>query len=214
MKTKRVGELLQEERERRHLTVTQVATYTHIKPEFIQALENNTFAGLPPAPFVRGFVRTLCVTLGLKPENVIPLLRRDFKEEQSGHLLPNTSWSRRRPKLFGGVVGGMSIVVISVAVVSVGYVLMQWFASTQPPYLDVASPEPFSEHSGQTLVSGTTDIDAVVTINGQQASLRPDGSFSLDVDLPAGGLVTLRVQAEDSLGKSSVVEIPVRVVGD
>lgn len=211
MKTKRVGELLQEERERRHLSVAQVAAYTHIKPEFIESLENNSFSGLPPAPFVKGFVRTLCVTLGLQPDNMIALLRRDFKEVESGHLLPSDAWKKKPHRLFGGVVGWLSLLIGVVVIVAISYTGIQWFVAQQPPYLEVIEPKPFSDQSSQILVTGTTDPDAVVAVNGQIASLRPDGSFSQEVDLPSGGLITIQVEATDAKGKSSSLEIPVRV---
>lgn len=211
MKTKLVGELLREEREKDRLTIAQLAQYTKIRPEYIEALENNSFEGLPPATFVRGYVRTICTTLGINPNPVIAILRRDFTEAESGKLLPTQLGRKRKPRLFQGVVGWSALVVSAVLVAAGGYVLLQWAAAQRPPYLEIAEPEPFAEVAQTATITGLSDPDVVVLVNDQPAALRPDGSFSSEITFPQTGLITVKVSAQDAKGKRSEVELPVRV---
>ncbi len=211
MKTKPVGEFLREEREKHNLTISQLARYTKIRQEYLEAIESNAFAGLPPAPFVRGYVRTVCTTLGIQPEPVIALLRRDYTELDSGQLLPTQLRRKRKPRLFRGVVGWSALVVSAVVVAAGGYVLLQWAAAQRPPYLEVTEPEPFAEVSQTTVITGLSDPDVVVLVNDQPAALRPDGSFSTEITFPQSGLISITVSAEDAKGKREEVELPVRV---
>lgn len=211
MKTKQVGELLFEEREKHRLSIAQLAQYTKIRPEYIEALESNSFAGLPPSPFVRGYVRTICTTLGLAPDPVIALLRRDYTEAESGQLLPTQLGKRRRPRLFRGVVGWSGLVVSAVMVAAGGYVLLQWAVAQRPPYLEVSEPEPFAEVDKTAVITGLSDPDVVVLVNDQPAAIRPDGSFSTEITFPQTGLISVKISAEDAKGKRSEVELPVRV---
>ncbi len=69
-----IGDALRKARERRGLTIRQIATRTKISVPVLEALERNDISRLPGGIFGRAFVRSYASEIGLDPEQVI----RDF----------------------------------------------------------------------------------------------------------------------------------------
>ena len=109
-----VGNLLRAERERRNLSVDDVAANLRIRRALIDAIEHGRFKELPGAPYAVGFVKTYAEFLELDREEVI----RRFKSEAEGienrkelHFPRPLSESR----LPGGVLLLMSAVIAAFA---------------------------------------------------------------------------------------------------
>src|SRR4249920_3165197 len=68
------GSRLSEARERRGITLRQIASATKISVGVLEALEHNDISRLPGGIFGRAFVRSYAVEVGLDPETTI----RDF----------------------------------------------------------------------------------------------------------------------------------------
>lgn len=78
-----LGEFLRGERERRHITIEQVASATKINVKLLHALESDNYDALPAKPFVRGFVTSYTRYVGLDYREV--LARFDpYLDEKSG----------------------------------------------------------------------------------------------------------------------------------
>src|SRR5476651_178747 len=65
------GQKLREARERRGLTLRQIADATKISMITLEALERNDVARLPGGIFSRAFVRSYALEVGLDPESTI-----------------------------------------------------------------------------------------------------------------------------------------------
>lgn len=68
-----IGDALRSTRERRGLSIDQVAQDTRISPRFLEALEAEQFEELPAPVYVRGFIRSYANYLKIEPQ---PLLDR------------------------------------------------------------------------------------------------------------------------------------------
>ncbi len=68
-----LGSYLRQERERRNTSLESVAQATRIPLKSLNALERDEFHLLPAPVFVRGFLRTYAVHLGLDPKEVLAL---------------------------------------------------------------------------------------------------------------------------------------------
>jgi cytoskeletal protein RodZ len=66
-----LGEFLRQERERRGITIEQVASATKIGVRLLHSLEADQFADLPAKPFVRGFVTSYARFVGVDPHEVL-----------------------------------------------------------------------------------------------------------------------------------------------
>ena len=73
-----VGTHLRTARERRGLTIADVAARTKISPRMLRAMEDEDIAALPPPIFVRGFVRAYARELGLEPEPLVAAYAERF----------------------------------------------------------------------------------------------------------------------------------------
>lgn len=73
-----IGSTLREARVRRKLTLQQVEEDTKIRVKYVQAMENEDFDVIPSPTYVKGFLRTYCVYLGLDPQMVLDEYRSRF----------------------------------------------------------------------------------------------------------------------------------------
>jgi len=73
-----VGEYLRERRDRRGISLEEIARVTRVGSSYLQALESDRFAELPAPVFTRGFIRAYCQALGEPPEEA--LARYDGRE--------------------------------------------------------------------------------------------------------------------------------------
>lgn len=66
-----LGDYLKQAREKKGLSLEQVALQTRIQEHHLQALETEDFANLPAKVFAKGFVRSYAKTLGLDEEEAL-----------------------------------------------------------------------------------------------------------------------------------------------
>lgn len=212
MNTRTVGQLLREERSRRQLSLDALSKKTRIRLEYLQALEANEFALLPAATFVKGYIKRYAAVLGLDHKPLLALLRRDYKESAKGTLVPRefikpVLKSRRAVTSVTLVMALMA----SVFVALISYVGFQWYQLNKPPELTVAQPAEQANVSAQIVVEGQTSAEAIVNVNNQPVSLRPDGSFSSTIFIPNEGITTITVEAADRRGKTNRIQRTVYV---
>jgi len=66
-----LGEFLRQERERRGITIEQVASATKVGVKTLHALEADHYSELPAKPFIRGFVTSYCRFLGSDAKEIL-----------------------------------------------------------------------------------------------------------------------------------------------
>ncbi len=212
MKTKTIGEVLQEERERHKIDIEQLAKMTRIRQEYLEALEANNFDVLPSATFVKGYIKNYSKIFGFDHEPLLALLRRDYKESAVGTLVPREFIKPvlKKRALWTPITFAM-LGVIVVFFTLMSYVGIQWYNIQKPPQLTVTVPKENDFVSSQITVEGQTVTDAVVSVNAQPVALRPDGTFHTELYIPREGIHTITIEAIDRRGKKSVVQRPIHV---
>jgi cytoskeletal protein RodZ len=95
--TKNIGQQLLRAREARSLTLEQVATSTHMRLHYLQALENGDFNALPSVAQARGFLRTYASFLGLNPDLLLADLNVHVKEDVLAEPIPDVELFETRP---------------------------------------------------------------------------------------------------------------------
>jgi cytoskeletal protein RodZ len=202
MRTRTIGEVLQEQRAAHHISLEQLAKKTRIRAEYLDALENNQFAKLPAAAFVKGYIKTYAQAFGFEHESLLAMLRRDYKESVKGTLVPREFLKpvlkKRRSvtsiTIFMMVLGGFFLSLIS-------YVAIQWYNLQKPPFLEVVQPADQAQVAARVIIEGNTDPEALVTVNEQPVAMQPDGSFTSELVLPTQGITTITVVSTDARGK-------------
>ena len=71
-----IGALLKEEREKKGLTLEQMAKTIRLRTQIIEALESEDWNELPAQVFVKGFIRSYTQTLGLDKNTVMSLYEK------------------------------------------------------------------------------------------------------------------------------------------
>jgi cytoskeleton protein RodZ len=112
-----LGKFLRQERERRGLTVDQVASATKINIRQIHLLEADQYAELPAKPFVRGFVISYARYLGLDTKEILirfssylesKAQERPTRDQgHTGYAFDNREGSQSRTFLWAIMVGFM-----------------------------------------------------------------------------------------------------------
>ena len=75
---KTVGQIIKDARLKKRFSLKRVEDLTKIKVGFIELIEKEKWANLPPFPTVLGFVKSLATTLDLDQSFVVAVLRRDY----------------------------------------------------------------------------------------------------------------------------------------
>jgi len=66
-----IGNLLRSAREKKNVSVDEVARATRIKATYLEALENDEYSVLPGPAYITGFLRNYASYLGLHPDDVV-----------------------------------------------------------------------------------------------------------------------------------------------
>ena len=70
-----LGTYLRQQRERRQVSLQDIAAATKIQLKFLEALENDAYDQLPAAPFVVGFLRAYAQCIALDPDMILTAYR-------------------------------------------------------------------------------------------------------------------------------------------
>lgn len=212
MKTKTIGELLQAERAKHNLSLTEVAQQIKIKRRYLQALEQNEFSKLPASAFVKGYIKTYAELLGFDHQPLVALLRRDFKESAKGKLVPRDFIKPvLKKRQFWQPATFVALALAMIFLSLIGYVGFQWHQLNQPPSLTVLQPATDELVASRVKVSGETEPDSIVTVNSQPVALQPNGSFQTEVFLTREGVNTITIEAKDRQGRSTIQQRTVQV---
>jgi len=114
-----IGELLQQEREQRGITLVEVASKTKISIGMLKAIEANDFTQIPSEVFARGYVLSYAKCLGLNEKEIFERFREstaDFyakiPEAEISHPPPIQDPERKKKVSRLLTIGGFTAVVI------------------------------------------------------------------------------------------------------
>lgn len=89
-----IGTVLRRAREASGKDLETLAQQTRIKKAHLEAIERDDLRALPPGPFVKGFVLSYAKAVGLKPEQILPLLP-DIDTTPNAHAMAVSATERR-----------------------------------------------------------------------------------------------------------------------
>lgn len=212
MQTQTIGDLLRGAREKAHFTLEDLAESTHIKLEYLVALEDNNFDALPAATFIKAYIRNYARLFELDEKPLFAILRRDYEESVKGQLIPREFlYPQLKKKTLWSPIHLIFLSVMLVFVVFFSYAIWQWYQLSRPPALILISPEEDAQVNTNVIFKGHTKSDAMLTINSVPVALREDGSFETELYLPQEGVNTVTVKASDKNGKSTILQRSIQV---
>ncbi len=93
----RIGEILQEARRERGLSLHEVEQATKIRKRYLEGLEREDYSVLPDAVYVQGFLKTYANYLGLDGERLSQELKRrrsPRRERRINHVAPGSGFDK------------------------------------------------------------------------------------------------------------------------
>jgi len=206
-----VGEILSEKRKELGRSLEEIEKETKIRRKYLEALEKNNFSSLPESTIVKGFIRNYAQALAITPENVLAVFRRDFRENEKGQIIPRGMVEPLDEKSFYWTPKATLITFISLIFLSfVFFLSRQYWRFLVPPPLQVLSPQEGQVFGEKVEVSGKTDKDASIKIDGMPIMVAEDGKFKEEIVLPRGENV-VTIEAINRQGKKRLVERKIKV---
>lgn len=202
----RVGDKLRDERKRQGYTLEEVAKATRIRIGFLQAIESGDYKSLPSSAYVQGFVKNYVEFLGLPSKELLALFRREFNEKEHLGVLPE-SFTSPKDIAVNQVRIRQTIALVGIVLLSlVVYVFFQYRAAFFAPALSVDSPKENATIASQALtISGKTEPNTIVTVNGFPAVVDDSGNFKKEITVFSGP-TTITIKAVNSFEKTTIVE--------
>lgn len=207
-----VGELLKEKRLAKKLTFEDVEKAIRIRKKFLLALEENNWEKLPSTAYIKGFLRNYSSFLGLVPDEVVAIFRRQFSQKEKSGLLPaGVTKPLNAPKVRFTPYTIIVITTIAFLALFFGYLFLQYRSIVNPPNLVVDKPQ-----EGEILTSskvevlGTTDSDATVAINNQQIASSDNGKFSTTLTL-LPGINKIVIESTSKYGKKNTITRTIQI---
>ncbi len=199
---KTAGDLLKDKRLLLELTLTDVASRTKVKPEYLLALEESDFDKLPSAPVTKGFLKSYARVLHLNPDTLIAMYRRDY-DEVMGEIVPHGLIEpiAKKSRLFS-----VPFLLTIISVLSfLGFLAIQLFSWWSLPKLDLLQPIDGETYGEQITVKGVTGPEVNIRVGDQTVLVNQNGEFSLDLKYPAG-THRLLIQASTRDGKTRLLD--------
>ncbi len=205
---KTVGQILKTAREEKNFSLEQLSSLTKIDVKYIAALESDAYDRLPSETFAKGFIRNLSLRLDKKPDELVAVFRRDYRQPQDKNKQPK----RRQHFSFSFFNSQFAFFGLAILVFFV-YLGFQFRVILTPPKLEVQRPVPNSVLVSPLEIEGITSVDSVIKIN-EDTRAKPDGSghFLVRFTLPIGE-TTITIQSTNRFGRSSVIKVPITIVG-
>ncbi len=208
------GKLLLQKRESRYLSLAEAELATHIKADYLRALEEERFEALPGALYAEIYLREYARYLELEAE---PLVQRYRQRTRWPRLWQRLGQAFRRWRrvyllptilvlLILGLVGGLAWIVLANRSAPVPAASPVPTAVVEK-HLVVVYPGDRATLTGpQIVMVGQVPAGAQATVGGQLVPVRADGYFTHTIALTVGQTI-VRVQGWDDQGWSEEITL-------
>lgn len=206
-RTKTLGERLKKVREESGISLEEAGEKVQIKKEYLQALEQGTYSDLPGPVYIESFLKKYAEFLHVSSDFVLSLYhdqeKKSLKKQYHTTFSPlpkSLPKDKLNPKMIRNLL--ISLIILA-CLIYIGFVIAKIFS---PPNLTVSSPIVDMTTTAEFIdVSGQTEPEANLEINGQQIILDEDGNFSESVNLKEG-LNKIIISASKEKSKDTIIK--------
>ena len=196
-----VHELLEQALREKKISIARIAELTDIPERYVTLLITGERQGLPPAPYVRGYLIKIATALGLDGQAMWQLYRKQQELKTSGErdTLPTNRFAFRRMSKRSIWI----VVVAAIAVLAGGWWLHTVMGSG---HIDISNPAENNVvvHEAFIDVRGTVQAGDRLTINNEDVPVDRSGYFEKRLSLEPG-VNTVEFKAKRLLGKEQTV---------
>ena len=205
---KTTSEVFSSQRRVKKYSLEKIARDLRIKKEYLEALEKGEWQNLPEPPFVKGFIKSYAAYLGLDTNHMIALYRREYDEKK----YPSKIVTRRPKKIVLTYNRLLAIAIFLVIFTFIGYLTGQYLSLLSAPKLEIYSPKDDSTTSiPYVVISGQTQKDVQVAIEGMFVPIDGEGNFSYQLELEDGQNI-IEIIASKRLSPKSKATRTIRLI--
>lgn len=207
-----LGERMKKIREERRLSLVEISKHTKIQVKYLEYIEDGVYAKLPADVYVKGFLRSYAIFMGLNELGLI----KQFEREKGIHRNIKKVADPEHigtPLNFSSLVITPKIIVVSsillLVVSSFVYLYMQVNNFVSKPRLAIMTPADGTRVEGSSVhVTGVAEKDALVFMNDQPVLVSEKGEFSEDVGLKPGVNI-INIKARSKFDKEAMESISI-----
>jgi len=198
-----LGEKLRQVRRFKNLKIEDIAKKINIRSEYLIALEEEHFENLPAGLYGKNFLKEYATFLGLNPRELLKNLANKLEDQQKADPFSQKIVKKSKFLIFPKIIRN-SLITLAVLICFL-YLIFYFRQIFFPPKLEIWQPATnimLSETS--ILVTGQTEKEAEVRINGEIILNNHDGLFSQIVNLKKG-LNNIVIQAKKKYSRERMV---------
>lgn len=198
-----LGEELRRRRTFKKLGIDEVSQKLSIRREYLLAMEEENFNSLPAGLYGKNFLKKYAAFLGVESELVNKFLQEAIDDRTETNPFSQKILKRNKflifPKIIRNLAIGLGVLICFL------YLIFYFKKIVLPPELIVSQPEKnLMIKESSILVSGTTEKEAEIKINGELILNNNNGVFSQTVNLKKG-VNTLTISAKKKYSQENVV---------
>lgn len=207
LESETISERIKKARLEKNLSIKDVSQKLNIDAKYLEALEKGEIEKIPSGVYSKNFLKEYCVFLGINYKRVLDVYEKELSAKQEKDQKEIFSRQITTASNFLIVPKLIKNIIIALAVIGcffyLGYAIKNIIA---PPLLIIKNPEENFIINKKTIeVSGLTEKEAEITINGERVLSDTEGYFNKEINLKEG-LNTIIITAKKKHGKESVVQ--------
>lgn len=200
-----VGILLSQKRKSKGISLEKSSKDLSIKKEQLAALEEGLWNKLPEPAFVAGFIKNYADYLGLDSQLALALYRREFDPSKARSAKPILLIPKRlivTPQIL------INLFFAAIIVIFVGYLALQYTSILKSPQLRILTPsEDLTTTVPAIVISGQTEKETTVSVNGEFAPIDANGKFTYQLQLKDGQNIIEIIAAKRLSPKTKITRI-------
>jgi cytoskeleton protein RodZ len=207
-----LGERMKKLRSERRLSLADVSRSTKIQAKYLEYLKEGEYMKLPADVYVKGFLRSYAIFMGLNEASLIKQYEREKGIQRNIKKIVDVEENGKPIKFSSLVITPKMIIVSIVILLALGsflYLYMEVNNFISAPRLVIIKPADGAAIDGNsTHITGVAEKDALVFINDQSVMVNESGEFEEDIGLKSG-LNTINVKARSKFNKETTRSVTV-----
>lgn len=199
----KVGKILKEARSYKNLSLMEISGQINIKVEYLNALEEECYHKIPSGLYVKKYLKKYCSFLSLDYNDILKKTPY-FKENENSDPFSKKILSSFKFLVFPKIIKNTIILILILFFLL--YLVSYLSSIRKAPNLTIYSPNNNIITNDRIItITGETDRQADVYINGELVYINSDGNFSKDINLKIG-LNEIIISSQKKYSKKNIIE--------
>jgi len=175
-----VGEILQQQRINKGLTLQQIEKYTKIREQFLKAVEENNWNFFTSKIYIKGIIKNYSRFLDLDENKMLAFFRREYEKKEDIKFKRKVSDSF----LISDKKKYITLFLIIIFFLFATYFTLQLKQYFSPPKVVILSPtETTFKRKDKIKITGKTEQESLIMLSGERIYQNKEGIFEFDFPL-------------------------------